>query len=173
MQILATPRLRLREMEPGDAPFILELLNEPAFIRNIADKGVRTLEDAGGYIENGPRASYARHGYGLFVVELLETGESIGICGLVKRDELEDADVGYAFLQRHWSRGYAVEAASATVRHGLGKLGMRRVLGITAPHNQGSIRVLERAGLRSAGMTDLPRYGGANCLFTTDPVPAP
>ncbi|HWQ08398.1 MAG TPA: GNAT family N-acetyltransferase [Holophaga sp.] len=170
MQILATSRLRLREMEQADAPFILELLNEPAFIQNIADKGVRTLADAEAYIENGPRASYARHGYGLFVVELLSTGEAIGICGLVKRDELEDADVGYAILQRHWSRGYAVEAASATVQYGLGKLGMARVLGITAPHNRGSIRVLERCGLRSAGMTDLPRYGGSNCLFTTDPA---
>lgn len=170
MHILDTERLSLREMVPGDAPFILELLNEPAFIENIADKGVRTLEDARGYIEKGPMASYAQHGYGLFVVELTETGEPIGICGLVKRPELEDADVGYAFLQRHWSRGYAVEAAAATVAYGLGKFGMKRVLGITAPGNQRSIRVLELSGLRFEGMVQLAQHGGESRLFSTPPA---
>ena len=170
MHILDTERLSLREMVPGDAPFILALLNEPAFLENIADKGVRTLEDALGYIEKGPRASYAQHGYGLFVVELKETGEPVGICGLVKRPELADADVGYAFLQRHWSRGYAVEAAAATVEYGLGKLGMKRVLGITAPGNQRSIRVLELSGLRFEGMVQMAQYGGENRLFSTPPA---
>lgn len=169
MHILDTERLRLREMTLEDAPFILELLNEPGFIRNIADKGVRTLEDARGYLEKGPMASYAKHGFGLFAVDLKASGEPIGICGLVKRDGLDDVDVGYAFLERHWSRGYAVEAAAATVEYGLKKVGLKRVVAITAPDNQGSIRVLERIGLRFEGMIELAQFGGKNRLFATVP----
>ena len=169
MHILDTERLRLREMTLEDAPFILELLNEPAFIQNIADKGVRTLEDARGYLEKGPMASYAKHGFGLFAVDLKASGEPIGICGLVKRDGLDDVDVGYAFLERHWSRGYAVEAAAATVEYGLKKVGLKRVVAITAPDNQGSIRVLERIGLRFEGMIELAQFGGKNRLFATVP----
>lgn len=169
MHILDTERLRLREMTLEDAPFILELLNEPAFIQNIADKGVRTLEDARGYLEKGPMASYAKHGFGLFAVDLKASGEPIGICGLVKRDGLDDVDVGYAFLERHWSRGYAVEAAAATVEYGLEKVGLKRVVAITAPDNQGSIRVLERIGLRFEGMIELAQFGGKNRLFATVP----
>jgi RimJ/RimL family protein N-acetyltransferase len=169
MHILDTERLRLREMTLEDAPFILELLNEPGFIRNIADKGVRTLEDARGYLEKGPMASYAKHGFGLFAVDLKASGEPVGICGLVKRDGLDDVDVGYAFLERHWSRGYAVEAAAATVEYGLKKVGLKRVVAITAPDNQGSIRVLERIGLRFEGMIELAQFGGKNRLFATVP----
>jgi ribosomal-protein-alanine N-acetyltransferase len=170
MPVLATDRLRLRHMVPEDAPFILELLNEPAFIQNIADKGVRTLEDARVYILSGPVASYANHGFGLFVVELKDSALPIGMCGLIKRDGLDDVDIGFAFLERHWSQGYAVEAAAATLAHGLRQLGLKRIVAITAPGNQGSIRVLERIGMRFEGMIDLPLYGGESRLFTTDPL---
>jgi [ribosomal protein S5]-alanine N-acetyltransferase len=170
MPMLETERLQLRKLNFGDAPFILELLNEPAFIQNIADKGVRTLEDARGYLTNGPMASYAEHGFGLFAVALKASGEVIGICGLIKRDGLDDVDVGFAFLQRHWSRGYAVEAARATVAYGLQRLGLERIVAITAPDNQGSIRVLERSGLCFDRMIVLPQHGGETRLFTTDPL---
>lgn len=167
MHVLETDRLRLRPMAPADAPFILELLNEPSFIRNIADKGVRTLEDARSYIVSGPMASYERHGLGLLLVELRDTGIPIGICGLIRREQLDDVDIGFAFLERHWSKGYAVEAATASLEHGLKALGLKRIVAITAPDNLGSIRVLERIGLRFEGMIDLPQCGGENRLFTT------
>jgi [ribosomal protein S5]-alanine N-acetyltransferase len=162
---LETARLRLRPMVLEDAAFILELLNEPPFIQNIADKGVRTLEDARGYIQSGPRASYAQHGLGLLTVELRESGLPLGICGLIKREGLEDVDIGFAFLERHWGRGYAVEAAAAAVEHGFRTLGLQRIVAITAPGNQGSIRVLERIGLRFEGMITLPQAGGENRLY--------
>ena len=165
-----TDRLRLRRLVPEDAPFILELLNEPSFLRNIADKGVRTLEDARGYLVNGPMASYARHGFGLFAVELKESGLPLGICGLIRREGLADVDVGFAFLERHWGRGFAVEAAAATLAYGLNQLGLARIVAITAPGNQGSIRVLERIGMRFERMIELPQYGGENRLFTTVPT---
>lgn len=166
--LIETERLGIRPMGAEDAPFILELLNEPAFIRNIADKGVRTLEDARGYIEGGPRASYARHGFGLWVVELKASGEALGMCGLIKRDGLEDVDIGFAFLERYGSKGYATESASAVLAYGFHQLGLRRIVAITASFNTASARLLERIGLRDEGMIVLPQYGGENRLFALD-----
>ena len=144
--LLETPRLALRELTSADDGFILELLNEPSFLQNIGDKGVRTREDARAYIEAGPRASYACHGFGLLAVVLRDGGETIGICGLLKRDALEDPDVGFAFLPRHWSKGYAFESASAVLRHARAALGLTRILAITSPGNTASIQLLGRLG---------------------------
>ena len=146
MNILETERLTLRQFTADDAAFILELVNEPSFIQNIGDRGVRTLADAVRYIETGPVASYARNGFGLYLVQLKESGESIGMCGLIKRAALEDVDIGYAFLPRFWSKGYAVEAARAVKEQARG-LGLKRLAAIVDPANTGSIRVLEKLGL--------------------------
>ncbi|HXQ38537.1 MAG TPA: GNAT family N-acetyltransferase, partial [Anaerolineales bacterium] len=109
MKILETERLVLRQLSLADAEFILELLNEPSFIQNIGDRGVRTLDDARAYILRVPVKSYEQHGFGLYLVILKESSESIGMCGLIKRDTLEDVDIGYAFLPKFWSKGYAIE----------------------------------------------------------------
>ena len=143
---LQTERLTLRKLTPGDAPFILELLNDPSFLRYIGDKGVRTRDDAIGYITAGPIASYERHGFGLFLVELKQTGEPIGICGLLKRDWLDSADVGFAFLPRFWSQGYAQESASAVLEFGRDICRLRRILAITSPDNAASIALLTKIG---------------------------
>ena len=116
MTVIETERLVLRHLSTEDAGFILELLNEPSFIRNIGDRGVRTIEGANTYILNGPVASYARNGFGLYLVKLKETDESIGMCGLIKRDTLDDVDIGYALLPRFWSKGYAVEIGTGRQR---------------------------------------------------------
>jgi len=168
LEILETLRLRLRPMRLEDAPFILELLNEPAFIQNIADKGVRTLDEARAYIQSGPQASYARHGLGLLTVELREPVVSVGICGLIRREGLADVDIGYAFLERHWGAGYAVEAAGAALEHGFRKLGLARIVAITAPGNHASVRVLERIGLHCEGTITLPQAGGENLLYARE-----
>ena len=96
--VIETPRLALHRLTTDDADFILELLNEPSFLRYIGDKGVRTREDACQYILAGPMASYDRFGFGLYRVERKDSGEPIGMCGLLKRESLEDVDVGFAFL---------------------------------------------------------------------------
>ncbi len=155
MRILKTPRLELRELTFADDAFILELLNEPGFLRHIGDKGVRSLADARQYISKGPMASYRRFGFGLYLVSLAAGGEPVGICGLLKRDTLPDADVGFAFLSRHWSRGYAVESAAAVLDHGRRRFGFKRLVAITAPENHGSIAVLERIGLKFERMVRL------------------
>jgi len=147
LKILETERLLHRQLSTDDAEFILELLNEPSFIQNIGDRGVRTLADANLYIMNGPVSSYAKNGFGLYLVLLKETNESIGICGLIKRDGLDDVDIGYAFRPKFWSRGYAVESALAAKSYAKDVIGLKRIVAITDPANRDSIRVLEKIGL--------------------------
>jgi RimJ/RimL family protein N-acetyltransferase len=154
MSIIETPRLVLRQLNFEDAPFILELLNEPGFLRHIGDKGVRSLADARDYLARGPMDSYARNGFGLYAT-CLRDGTPIGICGLVKRDGLDCPDVGFAFLERFWSKGYAVESAAAVLAHAAVVLNLRRILAITSPQNDRSIAVLEKIGLRFARMIRL------------------
>ena len=145
-EVLVTDRLVLRRLSGEDAAFMLELLNEPSFIQNIGDRGIRTIDDAVSYIARGPQASYARLGFGLYLVELKESATPIGICGLLKRDELEDVDIGFAFLPAYWSKGYAIEAARAVAEYGRGVIGLEKLVAITLPTNQGSIRVLQKLG---------------------------
>jgi RimJ/RimL family protein N-acetyltransferase len=155
MNILETDRLILRKLSIDDAVFILDLLNQPSFIHYIGDRGVRTLEDANRYILTGAIASYERFGFGLYLTLLKENKVPIGICGLVKRDALKDADIGFAFLPHYWSKGYAFESASAVLAYARNTLGLKRILGITTPENTGSIRVLEKIGLKFEKMVKL------------------
>src|SRR6185295_1504038 len=148
MTVLETERLILRRLSSGDAEFILELLNQPSFLRYIGDKGVRNTEDAIRYIQTGPLASYERFGFGLYLVALKESGVSIGMCGLIKRDSLPDVDVGFAFLPEYWSQGYAFEAANAVMNYGREVLGLSRIVAITSLDNVASIKLLEKVGLK-------------------------
>ena len=168
LSVLETERLALRRLSAGDAAFIIELLNQPSFIKNIGDRGVRTNEDAVRYIQNGPVASYERFGFGLYLVELKDTAIPIGICGLLKRETLQDVDVGFAFLPQFWSRGYAVESASAVLKHGRNVLGIGRVVAITAPENHGSIKVLEKIGLKFERLMKLSEGEPEIKLFVSD-----
>jgi RimJ/RimL family protein N-acetyltransferase len=145
--VLQTERLLLRQLDLNDAEFILELLNESAFLRFIGDKGVKTLSDARSYILKGPMDSYGQHGFGMYATCLLD-GTPAGICGLVKRDGLADVDVGFAFLPRHRSKGYAVESAAAVLAHAKQVLRLQRIVAITSHENLGSIAVLEKIGLK-------------------------
>src|SRR6266513_2745946 len=136
--VLETARLILRRLSIDDAEFVLELLNEPSFQRYIGDKGVRNLKDARQYILNGPVASYERNGFGLYLAELKANGIPVGISGLVIRDTLPDADIGFAFLPAYWSKGYAVESAAAVMNYAQEVLGLNRILAITSLDNEGS-----------------------------------
>lgn len=162
--VVETKRLVLRQLELRDAGFILELLNEDAFLRYIGDKGVRNLSDARAYIDKGPIESYERYGFGLYAA-CLRDATPVGICGLVKRDGLDDVDIGFAFLSRHCSKGYAVESASAVLAHASQELRLQRVVAITAPDNVGSIAVLEKIGLRFERMIRLTEQSPELKLF--------
>jgi len=165
--VLRTERLVLRELTQDDAPFVLELLNSPGFIAGIGDRGVRTLEAARGYIEDRILGSYRDHGFGMWLVTVEGEGEPVGLAGLVRRDVLDHPDVGYAFLERAWGRGYAQEAAAAVLRHARDDLGLATVLAIANPDNQASRRVLEKIGLKFVGVVELPGWDEPSACFTT------
>ncbi|HEY7697895.1 MAG TPA: GNAT family N-acetyltransferase [Vicinamibacteria bacterium] len=168
MIVLETERLTLRRLELGDAEFILGLLNDPSFLRFIGDKKVRTLEDAREYISSGPIASYERHGFGLYLTERREDGVPIGICGLLKRESLKDVDIGFAFLPRFWSKGYAFESASAVMTYARSVLGLGRVVAITSPENDPSIRLLTKLGMKFESMVRLSEDSPEIRLFATE-----
>jgi RimJ/RimL family protein N-acetyltransferase len=141
------------------------LLNEPSFIENIGDRGVRTLQEAERYLAEGPIAAYQRHGHGLWVVARKETSQPIGMCGLLKRDQLPDVDLGYAFFPEFWGHGYAHESARATLDWARSRR-LERIVAIVSPGNAASIRLLEKLGFAfesfttmSPGAPDVALYG--------------
>ncbi|MBI5295757.1 MAG: GNAT family N-acetyltransferase [Chloroflexi bacterium] len=168
MTLLETERLCLRTISEDDADFILELLNEPAFIRNIGDRQVRSSGDARQYIQSRVIHSYETHGFGMYLVERKEDGLPLGICGLVRRETLEDVDIGFAFLERYWSQGYASESAAAVMAYARETLGIGRIVGIVDPANGGSMRVLEKLGLKFARLVRLSAEDIELKLFTPD-----
>ncbi|MBI4913626.1 MAG: GNAT family N-acetyltransferase [Acidobacteria bacterium] len=168
MFVLHTPRLLLREFDPGDAAFILGLLNEPSFIENIADKGVRTLEQAEAYLRTGPMDSYARRGHGLWAVVEKASGLPAGMCGLIKRDAFLDVDLGYAFLPAFWGRGLALEAAMACCGHARDAMGLRRLIAIVTPTNGPSIRLLGKLDFHPAGTTRMDPDPAELALYARD-----
>lgn len=146
MHVLDTPRLRLRWFSTEDAAFMLELLNQPAWLTHIGDRGVRTIDDARAYIEARLLAGYREHGLGFWAVERRDDGALVGGCGLIRRPSY--VDVGYGFLPRFWGHGYAREAAAACIDCAQRVLGLDRVLAIIAPANQPSIAVARSLGMR-------------------------
>lgn len=170
MTVLETERLSLRRLTGDDAAFVLELTNDPDWLRHIGDRGVRTLDDARAYVRDGPAASYARHGFGLYLVELSDGSVPAGICGLLRRDWLEDADLGFAFLPRFRGMGLAHEAARGTLEHGRDALGLRRIAAIVSPENAGSIRLLKKLGMRFERMALPPGESREVCVYATGPA---
>jgi RimJ/RimL family protein N-acetyltransferase len=173
MFLLKTARLRLRELTTADAEFMLALLNDPDFIRHVGDRGVRTIEAAREYILKGPMQSYARNGFGLYLVELIETREKLGICGLVRREGLSDIDIGFGFLPHYRSQGYAVEAATVIMAQARDELGLERVVAITSQENDRSANVLRKLGFQFEKLIRLPGEEKEIRLFGWKPgIPA-
>ncbi|OXS73989.1 GNAT family N-acetyltransferase [Lysinibacillus sp. KCTC 33748] len=155
MKVIETERLTLRLQTTEDADFILELVNDPSWLEFIGDRGVRTVEDAREYIVNGAIRTYEQSGFCFYLVERKEDQSPLGICGFVKRESLEDVDIGFAFLPKYWGKGYAYEAASATLAYGLDTLGLNRVVAITTQDNHASGKLLEKIGLQFEGLVQL------------------
>ncbi|EOP73503.1 GNAT family N-acetyltransferase [Bacillus pseudomycoides] len=168
MNILETDRLILRLQTTDDAAFILELMNDPSWLQCIGDRGVRTIEDAKTYILNGPLRMYEQFGFCLFLVEQKEDHVPLGICGLVKRDSLEDVDIGFAFLPKYWAKGYAYEAASAVMTYGKDKFGLNRIVGITTQDNRASAKLLKKIGLQFERLIQLANDSEELSLFAFD-----
>lgn len=168
MIVLETERLFLSHFSIEDTQFILKLLNEPSFLRYIGDKKVRDIDSAQQYILNGPVRSYEQNGFGLYLVELKEPRTPIGMCGLLKRDELPDVDIGFAFLPDFWNRGLASEAAAAVLKYGQETLKLKRIVAITNPDNDASIKLLQRLGFTFERLIKLSGDADEVKLFATD-----
>lgn len=167
--IATTPRLELREFSHADATFVMELVNDESWLRYIGDRHVHSLDDAQGYIDNGPLTSYTTNGFGLYLVVRRDDGTRVGMCGLVTRPSLDHPDIGYAFLPAYRGLGYATEAAGAMLAHAWDSLGLPRVYAITSPDNDASIRVLERLGFVSNGQMEV-RAGDVVNVYMVSPT---
>jgi RimJ/RimL family protein N-acetyltransferase/ribosomal protein S18 acetylase RimI-like enzyme len=145
--VVETDRLSLRVLDSTDAPWILQLVSGDDWIRNIGDRGVRTIADAEAYI-NRMRERQRKYGYSFYGVYLKESGEGVGICGFALRDGLTLPDVGFALLPAYYRKGFTAEAGRAVMNYGRSALGFAEILGITSPSNVASVRTLEKLGLK-------------------------
>ena len=153
--ISKTERLTLRELRLTDAAFALRLYNEPSFLQHIGDKGVRTVEDAKQNLQQGAIASYAQHGYGMWLVEN-QQGQAVGLCGLIKRDFLAETDLGYAYLPEFFGQGYAYEAATAVLAYAAEHTALKTLVAIVSPTNLASKSLLEKLGFEQDGQVLVP-----------------
>ena len=146
MTVLQTERLKLSRLSYDDREFIFELVNEPSFKHYIGDKDVNSLEDADQYLREGPIGHYESFGFGLFLVSLKGTEIPTGICGLIRREEFDDPDIGFAFLKRHREQGYATESSRAVLAHGFETLDLGRIIAVADPDNKASVKLLDKLG---------------------------
>jgi len=163
--IFSTPRLHLRTLNANDAHFFLRLVNEPSFINNIRDKGIRTLADAENAIQTGHRDVQEKMGCSLYLVERKEDGQAIGLCGLVKREELPGIDIGYAYLPEFGRKGYAFEANQGLLNYTKNSLNLEELLAIVSLHNHASCQLLGKLGFEFQKNIDL-KAGDTVKLFT-------
>lgn len=165
--ILETERLILRKFTGADAAFILELLNSEGWIRYIGDRKVYSLDDAKNYLNNGPIKSYIENGFGLSMVELKSNKTPIGMCGLIRRPGLDDIDIGFAFLPKFTGQGYAFEISDACLSYAFHELKLDRVVAITLPVNDTSLKLLSKLGMKEVKKITLPNDTDELLLFST------
>lgn len=163
--IIETERLFLRKLTLDDAPFMLELLNTPTWLQFIGDRNVHSIEDAENYLKNGTLKSYQENGFGFYAVIEKAGGQTIGMCGLIKRDSLPDIDIGFAFLPHLISKGFGYEAASATLDYALNTLKIKRIIAIVNPDNEKSIGLIKKIGMQFEKMIKFENEGKELMLF--------
>lgn len=155
MLVATTTRLHIRHALPGDAPFILELLNTPGWLRFIGNRNIATLDDAMGYLQERVFTSYEQFGHGLNTITLLD-GTPIGLSGILKRDSLPLPDIGFAFLPQHSGKGYAYESAASILQDAHTRLGYTQMAAITDQDNVHSIKLLKKLGFALEKLIQLP-----------------
>ena len=168
MKVVETERLILREFSLTDAPFILELVNDPSWLQYIGDRDVHSVAEARLYLQTGPLDSYQRFGFGLYLTRLKREETPIGMCGFVKRPSLPDVDIGYALLPQFAGQGFAFEAATAVMNYGKTALGLKRLAAVTAPDNIRSIKLLEKLGFHFEKMVRLAPDAQKICMYMVE-----
>lgn len=153
MTILETKRLKLRHLEAKDASFIIQLCNSEGWLKYIGDRNIKKEEDALGYIQN-MQNNYAAHQFGMYLMEEKNTLNSIGICGLIKRKNLPQPDLGFAVLPEFYRKGYSMEASKGIIDYSKTNLQLEIILAICQPDNIASIQLLERLGFKKQGVQE-------------------
>ena len=166
-------RVILRLLTLDDAPFIVTLLNDPGWLRYIGDRGVRDETSARDYLQNGPIASYAENGFGLYCVIDNQTHDPMGMCGIIRRAGLDHPDLGYGFLPQYGGKGLAREAAELALVHARADLKLGPILAITKQDNDVSMRLLKRLGFADLGLIQVFPDQPESRLFRHDPVSQP
>lgn len=152
-----TSRIVLRQLRVEDAPFVLEILNTPKWIKFIGDRGVRTLEQAADYIKNRFLSSYATNGFGFYILVLKNENVPIGISGLIRREGLNGVDMGFALLPEYEKKGYGFEAGQAVLDLAKNEFNLPFLLAITNQDNFASQKLLEKLGFeKKEGTVVLP-----------------
>lgn len=141
-----TGRLRLKRLTLDDAGLMLAIWNDPAFIRHVGDRGIRTLDQARTTLEESAFRLYSEYGYGPYRVALKTDDTAVGICGLFRREGLDEPDIGFSTLPEHCGRGYAYEAACAVIEHARKDLGLQRLTAIVSPENGPSLSLIHKLG---------------------------
>ena len=167
-EIIETERLILRKIEESDCEFVYSLLNSPGWLKYIGDRGIKNLNDARTYIRDIVKILYDQRGYGPYGVRTKLNNSLIGFCGLFKRDFLEDADIGFAFLPEHSGKGYAIESASAVVEYAKNVIGLKRIIAITLEVNDRSINVLKKLRMNFKEKIIYPGSGEELLLYSIE-----
>ena len=162
---LETERLFLRQVTLDDADLMLAIWNDAAFVRNVGDRGIRTLAQARAAVQSGPLQLYEDYGYGPFAMVRKSDGARAGICGLFRRDFLDHPDIGFALLPDYRGQGFAGEASAAVIKHARRDLGLEQVAAIVSPGNAPSIALIEKLGLSFSGMITMPGDDDQTCLY--------
>ena len=162
---LETARLQMRWLTFDDADLMLAIWNDPAFIRHVGDRGIRTIEQAHDEMAKGAMQLYEKYGYGPYRVALKDGDTAIGICGLFRRDNLDEPDIGYGVLPEYCGKGYAYEASCAVVDYARADLGLARLVAIISPDNAASIGLIEKLGLRFENMHKLHEEDDEVCIY--------
>ena len=144
---LQTERLRLRLFTLADVQIMFELNSDPEIIKYAEATPARDLQEARQRLEQGPLADYEKYGYGRFAVELKETGNVIGFCGIKYLPEIDLPEVGYRYLKEYWGRGIGTEAARVCVEFARDDLKIKKLIALILPENTGSIKVAEKLGM--------------------------
>lgn len=165
--VVETDRLALRRLTLDDADLMLAIWNDPAFVRHVGDRGIRTLDEARAAMLSGAMQLYETYGYGPYRVALKQDDTAIGICGLFRRDGLDEPDLGYAMLPEWCGQGYAYEAARAVIDHARAAFGLERLIAIISPGNSASIGLIEKLGLRFERMHRMPDDAEDVCIYGT------
>ena len=163
--LLETERLSLRWLTLDDADLLLAVWNDPAFVRHVGDRGIRTIEETRSAMQEGAFHLYETYGYGPYRIALKDTDVAVGLCGLFRRDNLEIADIGYAVLPEHCGKGYAHEASMAVIDYARDVLGMQQLCSIVSPNNDASVHLIRKLGLRFERMHRLPDEEEDVCLY--------